>query len=121
MEAVQKAANEVGVDLLNTRCVCSSAAGASRISSMFSVRKNGPSDFTILVASANTKAPDVHSLTLPSGTAKLTVEYGDFSEPLSKAIASLKEAKKYAANDHQTAMIDGYIESYAFHTRSSTP
>ncbi|EIW85196.1 aflatoxin-detoxifizyme [Coniophora puteana RWD-64-598 SS2] len=91
---VQAAAEKLGVDVLNTR-----------------VRKNGAGDYTLLVASANAPAPKQHDITVKSGTAKLTVEYGDFSEALKKASVALTEAKKYAANDNQVAMLDGYIES----------
>lgn len=96
--AVQEAAEKLGIDILNTR-----------------VRKNGPGDFTLLVASAQ-KQPstshDLNKLTTQSVNAKLAVEYGDFSESLTKVVAALQEAKKYTANDNQTAMMDGYIKSF---------
>jgi len=95
---VQEAAEKLGIDILNTR-----------------VRKNGPGDFTLLVASAQ-KQPstshDLNKLTKQSVNAKLTVEYGDFSESLTKIVAALREAKKYTANDNQSAMLDGYIKSF---------
>ncbi|KAH7930761.1 dipeptidyl-peptidase III [Leucogyrophana mollusca] len=93
--AVQAAAEKVGVDVLNTR-----------------VRKNGPGDFTLLVASVNKQAPETHEISAQGGTAKLTVEYGDYSEALAKVVAALQEAKKYTANDTQTAMVEGYIKSF---------
>ena len=74
------------------------------------MRKNGPGDFTLLVASAQ-KDGEPLTADLESGKGTLKVEYGDFSDALSKAVAALKEAKKYVANDHQSAMIDGYIKS----------
>ncbi|KAI6099116.1 peptidase family M49-domain-containing protein [Pisolithus sp. B1] len=95
VSAVQEAAEKIGVDVLNTR-----------------VRKNGPSDFTLLVASASKNPPALHDISLTSGTATLTVEYGDFSEPLSKVIAALQEAKKYTANETQTKMLECYIKSF---------
>ncbi|KAI0934329.1 hypothetical protein AcV5_006205 [Taiwanofungus camphoratus] len=93
--AVQAAAEKIGIDVLNTR-----------------VRKNGPNDFTLLVASANLQRTSLHEIKILDKGAKLSVEYGDFAEPLKKAAAALKEAKKYVANDHQAAMLDGYIESF---------
>jgi dipeptidyl-peptidase-3 len=93
--AVQQAAEKFEVDIMNTR-----------------VRKNGPGDFTLLVASARKQASAFHELTTQAVNAKLTVEYGDFSEPLTKVVAALQEAKKYTANDNQTAMLDGYIKSF---------
>ena len=77
-----------------------------------SVRKDSPDSFALLIASAETKPKEVHEFKIGDRHAKLSVEYGDFSGPLSKTVAALKEAKKYAANEHQIAMLDGYIESY---------
>ncbi|KAI6040659.1 peptidase family M49-domain-containing protein [Pisolithus marmoratus] len=95
VSAVQAAAEKIGVDILNTR-----------------VRKNGPGDFTLLVASASKQPPMLHDISMTSETAKLTVEYGDFSEPLSKVITALQEAKKYTANETQTQMLECYIKSF---------
>ncbi|KAJ7632614.1 aflatoxin-detoxifizyme [Roridomyces roridus] len=88
---IQAAAEKLGVDVLNTR-----------------VKKENDS-FYLLVASADTK-PDV-TVQLAKG-ASLTVKYGDMQKPLAKAISALQEAKKYA-QPSQTAMIEGYIKSFA--------
>ncbi|KAH9048108.1 aflatoxin-detoxifizyme [Lactarius hengduanensis] len=93
--AVQTAAENIGVDILNTR-----------------VQKNGPKDFVLLVASADTQLDALHDLSLNGGRVKLTVKYGDFSGPLSRVVKALAEAKKYAANDNQKAMIGDYIDSF---------
>ncbi|KAG1890987.1 peptidase family M49-domain-containing protein [Suillus subluteus] len=93
--AVQAAAEKIGVDVLNTR-----------------VRKNGPHDFTLLVASVNKTESIVHEINAESTSIRLTVEYGDFSAALAKAVAALHEAKKYTASDTQTKMIEGYINSF---------
>ncbi|KAF9230024.1 peptidase family M49-domain-containing protein, partial [Melanogaster broomeanus] len=93
--AVQEAAEKLGVDILNTR-----------------VRKNGAGDFTLLVASVQRQPSTFHEISAKIGNAKLTVEYGDFSESLTKVVAALKEAKKCTANENQTAMLEGYINSF---------
>ncbi|KAF8833939.1 dipeptidyl-peptidase III [Paxillus ammoniavirescens] len=92
---VQEAAEKLGVDILNTR-----------------VRKNGAGDFALLVASAQKKPSTSHEISSKAGIAKLTVEYGDFSEALTKVVAALQEAKKYTANDNQSLMLEGYINSF---------
>ncbi|KAG5342740.1 hypothetical protein C0989_008689 [Termitomyces sp. Mn162] len=93
--AIQAAAENLCIDVLNTRVV-----------------KNGPADFTLLVASAKSQPPAVHSVEYKTLKATLKVEYGDFSGPLQTVINALQEAKKYAANKHQTGMIEGYIKSF---------
>ena len=77
MEAVQAAAEKLGIDVLNTR-----------------VKKNGPNDFTLLIASASTQPPSVQSHDLKGLSFQLKVEYGDFSGPLTKTVAALKEVRR---------------------------
>ena len=79
--------------------------------SVDSVRKDSPDSFTLLVASAEKQASALHEITILDRHAKLTVEYGDFSDSLQKAVNALTEAKKYAANEHQLAALENYIES----------
>ncbi|KAF9532974.1 aflatoxin-detoxifizyme [Crepidotus variabilis] len=93
--AVQTAAEKIGVDVLNTR-----------------VLKKGPNDFVLLVASADSQSAAVHEVENNGAKAKLTVQYGDFAEDLTKVVTALQEAKKYAANENQSKMIDGYIDSF---------
>ncbi|KAF5392065.1 hypothetical protein D9757_003299 [Collybiopsis confluens] len=93
---IQTAAEGLGIDVLNTR-----------------IRKNGPGDFTLLIASAQSKPSIAHEISAKSGSEfKLTVEYGDHANALKKIVASLEEAKKYTANEHQTKMIEKYIDSF---------
>ncbi|KAI0006024.1 aflatoxin-detoxifizyme [Russula compacta] len=93
--AVQTAAEKIEIDVLNTR-----------------VQKNGPNDFVLLVASADTRPNAVHDFLLRDAKARLTVKYGDFAEPLSRVVKALTEARRYAANEHQSAMIEEYIASF---------
>ncbi|KAJ6596888.1 aflatoxin-detoxifizyme [Mycena vulgaris] len=89
---IQAAAEKLGIDILNTR-----------------VEKANSTTFTLLVASAKLQ-PDV-TVDLGKGST-LTIRYGDMQEPLSKAVSCLHEAKKYAQNANQAAMIEGYIKSF---------
>jgi dipeptidyl-peptidase-3 len=43
---------------------------------------------------------------------QLDIEYGDFAPALANAVHALTEAKKYAANENQEQMFDGYIKSF---------
>ncbi|KZP11993.1 aflatoxin-detoxifizyme [Athelia psychrophila] len=94
--AVQAAAESINVDILNTR-----------------VRKNGANDFTLLVASTDTHPPISHAIKCQGNEATLTLEYGDFAEPLKKVVCALKEAQNHTANEHQYQMIDEYIKSFS--------
>ncbi|TFK42589.1 aflatoxin-detoxifizyme [Crucibulum laeve] len=93
--AVQTAAENLGVDVLNTRIV-----------------KHGAQEFTLLVASAIIQPDAIHEIESKGEKVKLKVQYGDYSEDLKAVISALQEAKKYAANDNQASMIGGYIKSF---------
>ncbi|KAI1795058.1 aflatoxin-detoxifizyme [Ganoderma leucocontextum] len=93
--AVQAAAEKLSISPLNTR-----------------LRKDSPDSFTLLIASADTKPKATHDFKIGERHAHLTVEYGDFAEAMKKAADALTEAKKYAANDHQAAMLEKYSESF---------
>lgn len=64
-----------------------------------SVRKNSAIDFTLLVASANTKSTASYEFSVGDKKAKLTVEYGDFADALGKAAAALREVD---SQDHSS-------------------
>ena len=56
------------------------------------VVKNGPNDFTLLVASAQTQAHVTHEIDTKQGDkAKLNVQYGDFSADLVKVVKALEK------------------------------
>lgn len=65
-----------------------------------SVQKNGPNDFVLLVASADTRPDAVHDFSLGGTKAKLTVRYGDFAEPLSRVVKALTEVR------HLSVLVD---------------
>jgi dipeptidyl-peptidase III len=96
VDAIQAAAEKLGIDILNTR-----------------VRKDGPDDFTLLVASAE-KKPNIKEETIDINgqTATLKIEYGDHGEALRRSAEALKRAKEYAANDHQSAALECYTKSF---------
>ena len=56
-----------------------------------SVRKDSPDSFALLIASAETKPKEVHEFKIGDRHAKLSVEYGDFSDVLKKAADALAE------------------------------
>jgi dipeptidyl-peptidase-3 len=93
--AVQTTAEKLGLDLFNTR-----------------VRKDGPGKLSLLIASAEKRPVAQHALELAGiKDATLSIEYGDFSDAMDKVAQYLSEAKQYVANEHQTAMLDGYVKS----------
>lgn len=73
------------------------------------MRKNADGSFTLLVASTSKEPPKSGKEPTPGGSnIQMIVEYGDFADALTKSAAYLKEAKKYAANDNQRNMLEGY-------------
>lgn len=92
--SVQAAAEKLGLDILNTRVV-----------------KNGPNDYTLLVASVD-QSSDVKEVEVDGKAIKLNVKYGDYSEDMKKTVNALKEALAYTANENQKAAIEGYIQSF---------
>lgn len=93
--SVQAAAEKIGIDVLNTRSVFLITHDITHaiLTGYHRVVKNGPDDFTLLVASADTsQSVAVHEIEAHgSKKAKLTVQYGDFSEALAKVVVALKE------------------------------
>ncbi|KAL5533047.1 hypothetical protein ACEPAF_4823 [Sanghuangporus sanghuang] len=93
--AIQTAAEKEGIDVLNTR-----------------VEKVNPNKFILHVASVDSQSKATHEVKANTLEFSLEVRYGDFTTALQKSVNNLKEAKKYAANEHQEEMLDGYIESF---------
>lgn len=70
------------------------------------VVKNGPKDYTLLVASANTTQPSaVHEIDAAGAKATLKVQYGDFSSDLTKVSAALKEVSISWAPTHRSLLM----------------
>ena len=57
---------------------------------MYSVQKDGPTDFTLLVASVKTSS-ETHEFEIGNDKGKLTVKYGDYSADLAKVNEALKK------------------------------
>jgi dipeptidyl-peptidase III len=93
--AVQTAAEKIGIDILNTRYASPSATCVLLYNRELSrsVQKNGPTDFVLLIASADTQPDVVHNFTHDGGDSTLTVRYGDFSGPLSRTVRALTEVR----------------------------
>ena len=90
---VQTAAEKIGVSVLNTRFFSMPYAITSLPFSTEENRiiKNGPNDFTLLVASAQTQANVAYEIDTKQGDkAKLNIQYGDFSADLAKVVKALE-------------------------------
>ncbi|KAF8709233.1 Aflatoxin-detoxifizyme, partial [Rhizoctonia solani] len=92
-EKIQKFAEKISLDIENTR-----------------VLKESDTSFAILIASADERPDEKHPKAFDN--VDITIRYGDYSSALKKVVDALTEAKKYAANEHQVKMIEGYIESF---------
>jgi dipeptidyl-peptidase-3 len=57
------------------------------------VKKNSATDFTLLVASAQTLPDIAHSIEVSGEKATLTIRYGDFADPLKKVNLALREVR----------------------------
>ena len=95
--AIQTAAEKIEIDIINTRYARPSSTSPILRSSLHrascSVQKNGPHDFVLLVASADTQLDVVHKFPLGGVDAKLVVRYGDFTGPLSRVVKALTEVR----------------------------
>ena len=101
--AIQKKAEAVKVDVLNTR-----------------VEKHGPNSYTLHVASVDEhEREETLDITGSTEKGKLKIKYGDFKDPLQKSIDALRKAREYAANDHEKFAIDKYIEWYEYFAAQS--
>jgi len=95
--AIQAAAEKLGLSILNTRFVVAFDHGLDCRPEiwMSSISKDASGDYTLLIASSQTKPSSTHDLNLESGTAKLTIQYGDFATPLHKAASALQEVCRF--------------------------
>ena len=64
--------------------------------------------YTIRVASAETKAPEI----IPGSDGKTTFHlvYGDYQPLMRRIVENLERAKEFAANPTQKSMLEGYIK-----------
>lgn len=88
------------------------------------LKKLSSGDFEVLIASATTSPSDSErdtkstswTLSGPLSGKKLTLKFGDHSTEMNKIATSLTQARTYAANNHESAMHEAYVNS--FHTGS---
>jgi len=114
VELVQKAAEQLKVQVLNTRSVrvyCDVTDMPHFLSSR-SVRKLSSTSFELLVASAD-QSSQSHKVTVDGKTLDIKVVYGDYSAELTKVNEYLTKAIDVAANPNQRAMLKDYIKSFA--------
>lgn len=67
-----------------------------------------PNGYRLAVASAQ-KGTKQHRL--PDGT-ELEISYGDFEQQMTRIAENIAHAKRYAANEHQSQMLDAYHDSF---------
>jgi len=94
--AIQEAAEKLGIDVLNTRWVIARAVvyHLCDLRLLFtSVIKKGATDYTLLIASAQSRPAAMHNIDHQSMKVNLTVEYGDFSAPLRAVVDALQEVR----------------------------
>lgn len=72
--------------------------------------ENG-ADFEVLLASVQSDS-EVQTFILPDGKGSVKIVLGDHSSELGRICAELSEAIKYTANDLQSGILGGYIESF---------
>ncbi|GAA5980189.1 hypothetical protein JCM5350_000865 [Sporobolomyces pararoseus] len=94
IEAVQGLCTEKGISLENTR-----------------LTKNSDTSFTLLIASVDTQGQSASSLKSEKGF-QVEIKHGDYSSCLAKVNAALEQAKNYAADSNQKAMLADYQESF---------
>ncbi|KLO16192.1 aflatoxin-detoxifizyme [Schizopora paradoxa] len=91
---IQVAAEKLGIDVLNTR-----------------VEKQNSTSYVLHIASTEQREGE-HVVEVKGAKATLKIRHGDFAQTLHKVVSELEEAKKYAANQNQIDMIEGYIDSF---------
>ena len=79
------------------------------------VQKDGPTDFTLLIASTNVSS-ETHEFEIGNNKGKLTVQYGDYSADLAKVNEALTHVSRTCFVD-QLAMDD--VLTIALRQRSS--
>ena len=86
------------------------------------LRKYSDGNYDLLIASAVTQPTtrdidqDEFNLEGPLKGKKLRIVYGDYKVEMGKIARNLMEAKKYASNDEENAMMADYVK--AFHDGS---
>ncbi|GAA5959614.1 hypothetical protein JCM3765_007217 [Sporobolomyces pararoseus] len=95
IEAVQELCTEKGISTLNTR-----------------LTKNSDTSFTLLIASIDTQGQSASPLKSEKGGLEVELKYGDYSACLAKVNAALEQAKKYAADSNQKALLGDYQKSF---------
>ncbi|KAL4074933.1 peptidase family M49-domain-containing protein [Scleroderma yunnanense] len=76
------------------------------------IQANGPGGFTLIVASANQWPPSLHSISISSGTGKLTVEYDDFFGTAHQSYRCITRSTKYTTAETQTAMLEQMVSTF---------
>ncbi|KAI9339804.1 peptidase family M49-domain-containing protein [Zopfochytrium polystomum] len=97
IQKIQAFLDQKGIHTLNTR-----------------LTKKSPTEYTLHIASASTKAPKNQKeteFTMEDGTI-VTLEYGDFSALMRKAALAIRRAMFCCANETQRKMVEAYAMSW---------
>ena len=60
---------------------------------------------------ASSSIAEPRKFTLSNGE-QLEITFGDFQEEMTKIAENIRQAAAYSANEHQTAMLEAYYESF---------
>ncbi len=93
---LQIAAEKLGIDILNTRCVDSPyISDLLHLTAMDSVEKQSSTAYVLHVASTQ-QCEVEHEVSVKGASATFKIQHGDFAEALQKVVSELEEVRARA-------------------------